>query len=234
MIPQDYPYLLFDLDGTLTDPAEGITKCVQYALESFGIKEPDRTKLKRFIGPPLIDSFQEFYGMKEEQALQAVSKYRERFKTVGLYENKVYPGVKEMLEELQAEGKILGVATSKPDVFANRILEHFGLSRYFTVICGASLDHKVLSTKAAVIREALSELKIRPEETEEKVLMIGDRKHDILGAREAGICCLGVEFGYAEPGELKEYGASYIVQTVAELHEILHAGKKSYDIRVKS
>lgn len=220
MKPQDYDYLLFDLDGTLTDPEEGITKCVQYALEHFGIKETDRTKLTGFIGPPLLDSFQEFYGLDKKQALEAVEKYRERFETVGLFENEVYPGIKEMLAALQDEGKVLGVATSKPDVFANRILEHFGLSGYFTVICGASLDHKVRSTKADVIREALQELKITPDEAREKVLMIGDRKHDVIGAREAGIPCIGVEFGYAEPGELKEYGADYIASTVRELQEV--------------
>ena len=221
MRPADYPYLLFDLDGTLTDPEEGITKCVQYALEASGIKEPDRKKLDCFIGPPLVDSFQEFYGMNLEQALAATEKYRERFRTVGLYENAVFPGIPELLSDLKKAGRILGVATSKPDNFAHQILDHFELSGYFTVICGASLDHQVRSTKADVIRQALSELEITPEEAEKKVLMIGDRKHDIIGAAEAGIRCLGVEYGYAEPGELEEYKAWCVVPTVEKMKEVL-------------
>lgn len=217
----DYKYLLFDLDGTLTDPEEGITRCVQYALEYFGIEEGDRSKLRCFIGPPLVDSFREFYGMDKEQAVRATEKYRERFENVGLFENEPYTGIREMLALLKERGKVLAVATSKPEFFAKRILEHFCLSEYFNVICGAPHDLNIHSTKADVILQALNELGIAEGEEKRAALMIGDRKHDLIGAKEAGIDCLGVEFGFAEEGELERYGADYIVGTVKELEEAL-------------
>lgn len=130
-------YILFDLDGTLTNPKEGITKCVQYALASFGIHEPDLDKLIPFIGPPLLQSFQEFYGFTPEDAVAAVEKYRERFSTIGLYENFPYPGIAPMLQQLQAQGKTLAVASSKPTVFVKQILEKFELSQYFASIDAA-------------------------------------------------------------------------------------------------
>lgn len=152
-----YQYILFDLDGTLTDPKIGITTCVQYALHKMGIEEPDPDKLEPFIGPPLTDSFRDFYDMDEEKAGQAVTYYRERFSTVGLLENEVYPGIPEMLAELKRAGKRLAIASSKPTVFVKKILEHFEICQYFDVIVGSELDG-TRSRKEEVVEEALRQL----------------------------------------------------------------------------
>lgn len=214
-----YQYLLFDLDGTLTDPREGITRSVQYALESFGIYEPDLTKLEPFIGPPLLDSFMDFYGLTQQQAKRAVEKYRERFRDIGIFENKLFPGIPQMLESLQRQGKKLVIASSKPEEFVLRILEHFQVRSYFYQVTGATMDGR-LSAKADVIREALRRLEIG-EDQKEQVLMIGDRKHDVEGAAECGIACLGLYAGFAVPGELEEAKATYIVNTVEEMAHFL-------------
>ncbi|MBO5472561.1 MAG: HAD family hydrolase [Lachnospiraceae bacterium] len=227
-----YQYILFDLDGTLTDPKIGITSCVQYALRKMGIEEPDLDKLEPFIGPPLTDSFREFYEMDEENAAQAVRYYRERFSTVGLFENQVYPGIPEMLEELKRAGKRLAIASSKPTVFVKKILEHFEICQYFDVIVGSELDG-TRSRKEEVVEEALRQL--LPEKETEKypdgnggfdkaVVMVGDRKFDVEGAIEHGIASVGVAYGYAAEGELAEAGADYVVETVEELAKVLTAG----------
>jgi len=210
-------YLLFDLDGTLTNPQEGITKCVQHALKAFQIDEPDLEKLIPFIGPPLIQSFMDFYGFTEDQARQAVAVYRERFGTVGLFENFPYPGIQEMLKQLQAQGKILAVASSKPGVYVHRILEKFELAQYFQVIEGSNLDGTRVDKKE-VIAEVLAQL---GNPSPEQLLMIGDRKFDVIGAREMGFGCVGVRFGFAAPGELEESGALYIAETVDDLTQYL-------------
>jgi len=150
-------YLLFDLDGTLTDPKLGITTCVQYALKSFGIEEPDLDKLEPFIGPPLKDSFMQFYGLDEKEAETAVDKYRERFQDIGLFENEIYPGIREMLRVLKKKGMHLAVASSKPTVFVERILEHFKIRKYFEVVVGSELDGRRVN-KDEVVQEALSAL----------------------------------------------------------------------------
>ena len=212
-----YTYLLFDLDGTLTDPKEGITKSVQHALKAFGIEEPDLDKLTVFIGPPLVPSFMEFYGLDHEQALEAVKVYRERFSTVGLYENRVLEGIPEMLARLKAKGKVLAVASSKPEVFVLKILEHFGLRDYFDEVVGALLD-ETRTAKKDVIEEALRRLKIKDRS---EVLMIGDRKHDAEGARLCGLDSLGVYTGFAEEGELEEAGATFVCHSVEEMAERL-------------
>ena len=210
-------YLLFDLDGTLTNPQEGITKCVQHALRAFGIEEPDLEKLIPFIGPPLIQSFMEFYNMSEEDARKAVSVYRERFGTVGLFENFPYPGIADMLAELKAQGKILAVASSKPTIYVRRILEKFELAPYFDVIEGSNLDGTRVDKKE-VIAEVLSQL---DNPSADDLLMIGDRKFDVIGARETGFGCVGVRFGFAAPDELEQSGAVYIADTVHDLHRYL-------------
>ena len=212
-------YLLFDLDGTLTNPQEGITKCVQHALRAFQIDEPDLEKLVPFIGPPLIQSFMEFYQFTEEQAREAVAVYRERFGTVGLFENFPYPGIAEMLKQLQAQGKILAVASSKPTIYVRRILEKFELAPYFQVIEGSNLDGTRVDKKE-VIAEVLQQL---GNPSADQLLMIGDRKFDVIGAREMGFGCAGVRFGFASPGELEESGAVFIADTVDELHQYLVA-----------
>lgn len=214
-----YQYLLFDLDGTLTNPKEGITKCVQYALRSFGIEEPDLDKLEPFIGPPLLDSFMEYYNMTPEQARTALEKYRERFRDIGIFENEVFPGVPEMLEILQKKGKKLVIASSKPEEYVLRILEKYGIRAFFHEVVGASMDEK-RSAKADVIEEAFRRLQIT-EEKKAQVLMIGDRKHDVEGAKACGIHCLGVYVGFAKPGELEQAGADYIVHTVEEMSQFL-------------
>lgn len=214
-----YQYLLFDLDGTLTNPKEGITKCVQYALRSFGIEEPDLDKLEPFIGPPLLDSFMEYYNMTPEQARTALEKYRERFRDIGIFENEVFPGVPEMLEILQKKRKKLVIASSKPEEYVLRILEKYGIRAFFHEVVGASMDEK-RSAKADVIEEAFRRLQIT-EEKKAQVLMIGDRKHDVEGAKACGIRCLGVYVGFAKPGELEQAGADYIVHTVEEMSQFL-------------
>lgn len=221
-------YLLFDLDGTLTDPKIGITTCVQYALHSFGIEEPDLDKLEPFIGPPLRDSFMEFYGFTAEQAEEAVEKYRERFRDTGIFENRVYDGIPEMLHTLQSKGMFLAVASSKPQVFVERILDHFDLRKYFTAVVGSELDGR-RETKDQVVQETLHQLfgdePVRPEE----VYMIGDRKFDVEGARALGIESVGVTYGFGSKEELKEAKADYIVQSVEELEKFLLRGSEEIE-----
>lgn len=208
--------LLFDLDGTLTDPKEGITKSVRYALEHFGIEVKDLNELLCFIGPPLIESFQMFYGFSEEKALEATEKYRERYKDIGIFENGIYDGITGLLAACKKAGKKLCLATSKPEVFAVRILERYGMAEYFDEVVGSTLDGSI-NTKDEVIREAFRRQGISSDEDKLRVIMIGDRKHDIIGAKKCGISSIGVRFGYAEEGELEEAGADFIVSTVDEL-----------------
>ena len=210
--------LLFDLDGTLTEPKEGITKCVQYALAHFGIEVRDLNELMCFIGPPLIESFQMFYGFDKAKAEEATVKYRERYKDIGIFENGIYDGVIDLLKACKLAGKKLCLATSKPEVFAVRILEKYGMAEYFDEAVGSTLDGKI-NAKDQVINEAFRRLGI-DEEKKAKVIMIGDRKHDILGAKKCGIESRGVRFGYAEAGELEEAGADYIVETMDELQRL--------------
>lgn len=216
-------YLLFDLDGTLTDPKIGITTCVQYALHSMGIEEPDLDKLEPFIGPPLQESFQEFYHMTENQAEQAVKKYRERFQETGIFENSIYKGIPQMLRTLQSKGIFLAVASSKPTVYVQRILEHFEIASYFKVVVGSELDGS-RTKKEEVIQEALQQLFGEKPIQLEKVYMIGDRKFDIEGAKAIGIESVGVSYGYGSIEELKKAKASYIVQSVEELQKFLLRG----------
>lgn len=171
-------YLLFDLDGTLTDPKVGICTCVQYALASFGIQEPDLDKLEPFIGPPLKESFMEFYQMDSETADAAVEKYRERFRDTGIFENKLYDGIPEMLKTLCGKGLFLAVASSKPTVFVERILEHFNIARYFKVVVGSELDGTRVN-KDEVVEEALKRLFEDKPVQKDQVYMIGDRKFDV-------------------------------------------------------
>lgn len=216
-------YLLFDLDGTLTDPKVGICTCVQYALASFGIDEPDIDKLTPFIGPPLKDSFMQFYDMDEQQAESAVAKYRERFQDTGLFENELYDGIPKMLEVLNSKGMHLAVASSKPTVFVERILEHFQIKKYFKVIVGSELDGTRVN-KDEVVAEALRQLFGDNPVEKEKVYMIGDRRFDMEGARAIGVESVGVTYGYGDMEELREAKADYIVRSVEELRDFLLRG----------
>ncbi len=212
-------YILFDLDGTITDPKPGITKSVQYALRAFGIEVEDPDSLCSFIGPPLMKSFQEYYGFDEAAAKKAVEKYREYFSVTGLYENAVIEGMELLLSRLRQEGKLLIVATSKPEYFAKKILEHFHLDGYFTDICGSELDGR-RTAKEEVIRYALERNKISDLKD---AVMVGDRLHDMEGAKAVGMACVGVLFGYGSREELLEAGADRIAATVEEVYEILTA-----------
>lgn len=220
---QKKEYLLFDLDGTLTDPKQGITTCVQYALKDFGIEEPDLDKLEPFIGPPLKDSFMEFYGFTEKQAQRAVTKYRERFQDIGIFENEVYRGIPQMLKKLRLRGMRLAVASSKPTVFVERILEHFHIREYFDVVVGSELDGRRVE-KEEVVREALRRLFPDGRVDKSKVYMIGDRKFDVEGAKALGIDSVGVSYGYGGMEELRAAHADYIVRSVEELRRFLLRG----------
>lgn len=212
-----YTTILFDLDGTLTEPKIGITKSIQYALRRFGINEENLDNLEPFIGPPLLKSFMEFYNLSESDAKKAVEYYRERFSTVGLYENAVYPGIPEMLEELCNKKVKLIVATSKPTVYSVKILEHFDLYQYFDTVIGSNLDGTRVE-KGEVIEAVLNELK---DVDRQMTIMVGDRKYDVIGARENGLKVISVAYGYGSFEELREAQPDYIVTSVKELHELL-------------
>lgn len=214
---KNYQYILFDLDGTLTNSQLGITTCVAYALESFGIHTENPEELRKFIGPPLKESFVKYYNMTDGEGDRAVEKYRERFATVGLYENEVYAGIPELLQKLKAQGKTLLVATSKPTVYSDKILEHFGLKEYFSYIAGSELDGTRVN-KAEVIQYALEQMKITESE---KIVMIGDKEHDMIGAGICGVDSIGVLYGFGEREELETHGATYIAETVSDLEKIL-------------
>lgn len=208
-----YRYILFDLDGTLTDPGRGITNSVAYALDKFGITVTDKRELYKFIGPPLVDSFMNYYGFSEEDANKAVAYYREYFKPKGIYENEMYDGVPELLKCLKAQGKSVILATSKPEIFAHEILKHFGIFTYFDFAAGATLD-STRSRKADVIAYALDSMGITDKSL---CLMVGDRAQDINGARENGIDSLGVLFGYGDRAELENANATYIAESVSDI-----------------
>ncbi len=212
-----YNYALFDLDGTLTDPSLGITNSIMHALAKMGRTIPPREELYCFIGPPLVPAFQEFTGMTPEEAEQAVVFYREYFSVDGLFENTPYDGIEAVLAKLRKRGVTLAVATSKPEKFAVRIIEHFGLAPYFTVVCGATMDSS-RSKKGDVIAYTLGQLGITDKSS---VLMIGDRHHDIEGAKENGLASAGVLWGFGDEAELKNAGADAIAHSMDELVKIV-------------
>lgn len=215
-----YENILFDLDGTLTDPALGITNSVMHALKKYGIEVNDRSVLFKFIGPPLTDSFEKYYGFSKTQAKFAVEYYREYYKDAGIFENKVYDGIHELLAVLKSKGKTLILATSKPDVFAKRILEHFELNRYFSFISGSCLDGTRVK-KDEVIQYALSSCNITDKSS---AVMVGDREHDVIGAKKCGIPCIGVLYGYGSKEELNEAGADFLAASVEDIEKIILNG----------
>ncbi len=212
-----YHTLLFDLDGTLTDPGEGITNSVAYALRQYGIEVADRRELYPFIGPPLKESFMQYYGFSEEQAEEAVTHYRVYFRERGILENLLYSGTVELLTALKAAGKRVLLATSKPEVFARQILEHFALTPYFDRIYGADLKgtrrHKHAVIAYALEREAITD--------PAGVVMVGDRDQDVLGAAQNGIPAIGVLYGYGDRAELEAASATAIAATMTELQALL-------------
>ena len=210
-----YDTIFFDLDGTLTDSAPGILNAVRFALEGVGMPVPPEKELMRFIGPPLTTELQAAFGIGGEEAAALVRRFQVYFKKDGMFENRVYDGVPDMLERLLASGRRAAVTTSKPEPFARTILEHFGLSQYFTAIVGSALDEKTRATKAEVVAQALETLK------PERVLLVGDRCHDVEGAHANKIPCLGVLYGYGSREELSE--AEYIAESVEALSKMLAA-----------
>ena len=213
---KDYRYILFDLDGTLTDPKEGITKSFQYALKHFGIEE-ELCNLEKFIGPPLHDSFRDDYSFDDEKVEEAVAKFREYFAETGIFENKIFPNVKNVLEYLKNQDKKILLATSKPTVFAERILKHFEIDDYFHYVGGSNLDGS-RSEKDEVISHVLDFCNIN---SMDEIIMIGDRKYDVLGAKKIGVDSIGVLYGYGDLEELKEANPNYIIENIEELKNIL-------------
>ncbi|MBR2062437.1 MAG: HAD-IA family hydrolase [Anaerotignum sp.] len=204
--------ILFDLDGTLTDSAEGVIRACQYMQEKLGFEVWPAENLKFIVGPPLMKTFMEDFGMEQEMAEKAMVTYREYYTTIGLFENKVYPGVVEMLADLKAKGKRMAVATSKKESLAVTILNHFDIAKYFEVIGG---DARELGrdTKAKVIDYVLETMQAEKED----VIMVGDRKFDIEGAHALGIPCIAVEFGYGDREEFEAYNADFIAATAEDV-----------------
>ena len=208
-------YILFDFDGTVFDTAEGITKCVQYALGKMGI-EAELDELMCFAGPPLVEMFMQKYGMSEKDALHATELYRERYLPTGWAECSPFDGMNELMQRLRAAGKKLAAATSKPERLARQILEHYSMTDDFDLICGSEFDG-TRGQKWEVIDFVLKSFGIEPTDA----IMVGDRKYDVIGAKKCGLDCIGVRFGYAEPNELEEHGAVYIAETADDLYNYL-------------
>ena len=212
-----YKYILFDLDGTITDPFDGITASIIYALDKFGISVPDRKELAAFIGPPLVDSFSKYYGFSHGCSLAAVGYYREYYGKKGIFECTLYDGITDLFHKLKDSGVKVIIATSKPEHFAIKLMEHFALDDCFVSICGATMDEK-RTNKDEVIRYALDRNGIT--DTDE-CIMVGDRKYDVLGAKAAGIKSVGVLYGYGSRDEMDAAAPDFIAESVAELEEIL-------------
>lgn len=223
--------ILFDLDGTLTESGKGITRSVQYALDKMGIKVEDPETLRCFVGPPLKEQFMEYAGFTEEQAEQAVTLYRERYTAEGIFENELYPQIPELLEVLRINDKILAVASSKPEVYVRQILEHFHIDQYFQEIVGSELDGR-RTDKAEVIEEVLERLQMKNER--DKILMVGDKEHDVRGATSCGIRCIGVTYGYGTREELERAGAVYIAESVEDLGILASPNDEETTERVES
>lgn len=218
MLGREVDLILFDLDGTLTDSGPGILNCLEYALADQGIPVPEREEMRKLLGPPLVVTFCDAFDMNEEQASRAIDKYRERYHDVGLFENSVYQGVPELLKELQGAGLRLATATSKPEYSATRILQHFELDQYFDFIGAAALDGS-RDSKSLVIAHTLQNTNTHP--TSHKMIMIGDRHHDVHGARDHGIDTIGVLWGYGDRSELDAAGAIDIADNPQHLSELL-------------
>ena len=216
---EKYDLILFDVDGTLTDSGEGITKSVQYTLEKYGIIEPDLNNLRKFIGPPLIDSFMKYYGFSKEESVRARNIFNERYQPIGWMENRPYDGIEAVLDELQKAGIMMGVATSKPEGVANKVLEYFDLKKYFSVICAAP-NNGLNGEKPGRIRTAIEEARTLGCEAK-NVIMVGDTRFDVLGAHECGIPCVGVTWGFAVEGEFEACDTEFVVDTMEELLNIL-------------
>jgi len=212
-----YKYILLDLDGTVTDSAEGVINSVAYSLEKLGFPVEDKSTLMKFIGPPLSESFRDFYNFDDETIDLGIQYYREYYTNTGIFENKLYDGIAHLLETLKNNGRKVILATSKPEVYAKRILDRFGVTKYFDLIAGSTLDAE-RNTKTDVLKYALKEAGIDDLST---AVMVGDRKHDIIGAHEVGLECIAILYGYGNRAEFEEYGAEFIIETVELLENFL-------------
>ena len=212
-----YEYVFFDLDGTLTDSGEGIINAAVYALEKYNIEVNDRSELRKFIGPPLQDSFSTDYGFQDDEIEDVIKTFREYYSEKGIFENTIYENIQTVLFELKNRGKKLVVATSKPEVFTKKVLDHFNISSYFDYVSGATLNNEKIK-KVDIIRDAICKLGITDKS---KVVMVGDRKLDVLGAKENGIDSIGVLWGYGDLLELEKVGPTYIAEKVLDLLEII-------------
>lgn len=209
--------VLFDLDGTLIDSFEGIAKSAQYALRRFGINEENLENLRPFVGPPLVESFQKWYGLSKEQAIEATDIYRERYRPIGILECSLYPGVGECIRTLKAEGYQIGMASSKPEEFCRRILEHFGLLDLFDDVVGATFDRRI-DTKEEVLNEVLRRWSDIPKD---QMCLIGDTMFDLVGAKKIGIDCIAVSYGFGDAKEMLQKGAVAICDRMADLPELI-------------
>ncbi len=207
--------VFFDLDGTITDSAPGITNSIIYARKKWGLEPGKNEDYLKFIGPPMPESYEEFWGFSHEDAVRFLQDYREYFAEKGLFENDVYPGMIELFRTLKAAGKTLYVATTKPTHFSQRIAERFGFAAYFDMISGSDL--RDINTKFAVIEAARRTYDVDMS----SAVMVGDRAHDVEGAHQHGIPCIGVTWGFGEPGELETAGADFIAHDAAELQALL-------------
>lgn len=214
---KDYSTVFFDLDGTLVDSGEGVRNSVEYALKKFGIEVENKNSLSCFIGPPLTVSFKTFYGFDDENADRGVAYYREYYKDKGIFEGYVYDGIEEALIRLKAAGKKVMVATSKPEEYAKRVLEKFGIAKYFDFIAGATLDEKTRANKIEIMKYAFDSCGVSPSDT----IMVGDRLFDIEGAKHFGMECIAVLYGYGSREEFEKYEAEYIVNTPADVAELI-------------
>lgn len=208
--------VLFDLDGTLSDPKIGITKSVQYSLKKYNIEIDDLSELEKFIGPPLKESYIKYFSFSESESIAAIDYYREYFSEQGMYENTLYPGIADLLQSLKDKGVTIALATSKPTFFAEKILQHFEIDQFFTEIVGSNMDN-TRTDKRSIIDYALGKLN----KSHSSSIMIGDRKHDLIGARSNSVGTIGVLYGYGSEEEIAKENPDYIVGTVSELETTL-------------
>lgn len=217
--------VLFDLDGTLTDSAEGITQCVHYALEQLGIDAPDPSELNCFVGPPLHEMFMKYANLDEKTADRAVEIYRERYTQIGIYENRLYPYITKLLALFKKNGITMGVASSKPEIYVKQILKRFGIDHYFKVIVGSELDGTRVKKKE-VLEEAIHRL--RMDRKKDQIVLVGDTAFDVLGAHEAGIACIGVSYGYGDREDLEVAQPIYVAETVSDIAECVLSSQKNH------
>lgn len=210
--------ILFDLDGTITDSKEGILNSVLYALESMGIGGFEKSFLEGFIGPPLAESFIKITGLGERETEIAIKTYREYYTRRGIFENSLYPGIAPLIEKLYKDGRKIALATTKPEVYAIRVLEYFKLEGFFSFVAGSRLDGS-MTDKHHLIDHVMGKIGI---EDKKAYVMCGDRSHDIIGAKKSGIQSIGVLYGYSSPGELERAGADSLVESILQLEDILY------------